>query len=134
MPARHRLPDGVATAPTLTDRISLVVAWAIKASDLGRGEIARRMSDYLGAPVSVHMLNGYAAQTRTDHRITLERFMALIAAVEMPELVDFVARPAGCAVVPDAYADLIEFDLLEAELRALQAEKADRIHQQRRSA
>jgi hypothetical protein len=79
--ARHKIPDGAARAATLTDRISLAVAWALKSCDLPREEVACRMSAHLVHVVSVNILHGYAAQSKLDHRITLERFMALIPLV-----------------------------------------------------
>lgn len=118
-PVRHALPDEALRGACLADRISLAVSWALRACSLSRSEVARRISADLGQVVSVNMLDGYASQARQDHRITLERFMALIAATGQHDLLGLVCAPSGAAAVPDRYVDLIELQLIEARLLAL---------------
>ena len=117
---RLAMPEGAARAPSMGERISLAVSWALRRCDLPRAEIAVRISDLLGERVSPHMLDGYASQSRLDHRITLERFIALVEVTGARELLGFVCAPFGVAAVPAEYAELIELDLIEAELLAVQ--------------
>ena len=129
--AQHVMPSDIARATSLADRISLAVAWALRTCPLSREEVALRMSRALGQVVSVHMLAGYASQAREDHRITLERFIALVEATGRLELLGFVCGPFGAAAVPASHVELIELELIEAELRAIADRRREAVDRRR---
>lgn len=73
-----------------------------------RPQVAERMSDIMGRPISVNMLNAYASGQREDHQISVPRFNALIGATGDMRLVEFLAAPRGWAVIERRYLKAIE--------------------------
>ncbi|MEX0366691.1 MAG: hypothetical protein AB3N22_11520 [Ruegeria sp.] len=121
------LPPEVTTGGNLASQIARAVSRALKASDLSREQIAGAMSDYLGEEISKNMLDAYASEARESHRITLERFVALIHVTEQHGLLGFVAEHFGLIVVPERYSDLIELHFIEEQERALAARKSAKL-------
>lgn len=117
------LPPETARGGTLSTRIARAVAHVLRECPMPREEIAAAMSDYLGQEVSKNMLDAYASQAREDHRISLERFMALIEVTGAHELVGFVAEAFGLIVVPERFRALIELHFIEEEQRRLEQRK-----------
>lgn len=109
--------EELAPGGRIAARISRAVALALKECGKSRAEIARAMSDELGASVSEAMLDAYASQAKEGHRITLERFIALAQATGCVDLIGFVAGFFGQVVVPERYAALIELHLIEEHER-----------------
>lgn len=108
------IEPGVTKGGTLDVKISRALSHAMQNSDKSRAEIASEMSEYLGGQrVTENMLDTYASPARRDHKITLERFIALVAVTECHDLLGFVADFSGFAVVPENYVDVI--NLSEAE-------------------
>ncbi|WP_163266511.1 hypothetical protein [Chelativorans alearense] len=116
--AKDQLPGN-----RLASRISRAVALALKDCSLSRAEVAARMSDELGYPVSESMLDAYASEAKEGHKITLERFIALVEATGCHDLLGFVAELYGYVVVPERYASLIELHLLDEHEREVQRRK-----------
>lgn len=112
----------------LADRISLAVAEALRDCDLPRDEVARRMKDFLGEPVPVHSLNGYASQGRPDHNISYARLVALAHATGRLDLLDLGARALGARVVHARYVPAIESAIERDRAKELRraAEEAER--------
>lgn len=119
-----QLSGDVPRGGTLNGRISRAVSQALGAAGMSREEIAAQMSDYLGETVSKHMLDGYASQAREDHRITLERLIALVEVTGQTGLLGFVAEQFGLVVVPSRYAELIELHFIDEQRRALDQRSA----------
>lgn len=93
---------------TLDVKISLAISHALRTSNLDRKAIASQMSEYLGGQnVTENMLDQYASSARKDHKITLERFVALVAVTGCHDLLGFVAGFSDFAVVPAEYLDVI---------------------------
>jgi hypothetical protein len=109
---------------SLSSQISRAVALALRLCGQPRETVAAAMSAYLGEKVSRAMLDAYASEARADHRISLERFIALIEATGRFELLGFVAKNFGHSVVPDRYAAIIELHLIEEHEQALAERKA----------
>jgi hypothetical protein len=105
--------EGALAGNELGSKISRAVKLALEASEMSRAQIAERMSEELGRSVSIDMLDKYASEAAEGHKITLERFIALITATECLDLVGFVAGLFGLVAVPDRYASLIELHLIE---------------------
>jgi hypothetical protein len=115
--------DGALSGNRLGSKISRAVALALKASGKSRSEVARLMSAELGQPVSADMLDAYASEAKESHRITLERFVALITVTGCVDLIGFVAGLFGQVVVPERYAALIELHLIEEHEREVTRRK-----------
>ena len=81
------------------------------------------MSAYLDQDISKNMLDAYASTSREEHRITLERFVALIEATGSYGLLGFVADHFNHVVVPEKYSDLIELHMVEEQLERQTARK-----------
>jgi hypothetical protein len=104
----------------LSSRISRAVAKALRESGKDRATIAGQMSQRLGSPVSVAMLDSYAAESKTDHNISVERFIALIHATGKTELLGFLADEFDLAVIPKRYENVIELALIEDHKREIE--------------
>jgi transcriptional regulator with XRE-family HTH domain len=119
---------GAIRGSRLASRISQAVALALKSSSLSRAEIAAAMSVELGYQVSENMLANYASEGAEGHRITLERFIALIEVTGCTDLVGFVAERFGLVAVDQRYKALINLhlaDKVEAKIQKFKAaEKA----------
>lgn len=98
---------------TLDVKIARAISHAMQSSDLGREEIAKRMSEFLVQNVTENMLDQYASPARTDSKITLARFIALVEVTGCHDLLGFVAGFSDFAVVPDKYVDVIKLDAVE---------------------
>ncbi|GGB55345.1 hypothetical protein GCM10011316_29250 [Roseibium aquae] len=104
----------------LSSRISRAVAKALRESGKDRATIAGQMSQRLGSPVSVAMLDSYAAESKTDHNISVERLIALIHATGKTELLGFLADEFDLAVIPKRYENVIELALIEDHKREIE--------------
>jgi hypothetical protein len=120
--------EEVAGKGPLQNRIARLVSRALRdARDdrgLGRGEIARRMTDELGRKVSEDVLDKWSSEAAEAHRIPLDAFIALIAATGANELLGFVPGLLGFVVVPKKYKAFIDLQLLEDHERDVAAHKA----------
>lgn len=103
-----RIDPDVSKGGTLDVKIARVLAYAMQKSEMSRGAIADAMSEYLGQRVTENMLDCYASPARRDHKITLERFIALLEVTDCYDLLAFVCEFAGFVAVPERYADIIE--------------------------
>lgn len=123
--------DGGVTGGTLSSRVARAVARALKGLD--RTDVAARMSAVLQERVSRAMLDAYASEARTTHRITVERLIALIEVTNCVDLIGFIAEPFAHVVIPADYAGIIELYHLEEHERRLAARKAELIARRPRS-
>lgn len=105
---RERLPGN-----RLASRISRAVALALKECGKTRAAIAEEMSAELGYALSEATLDAYASEAKEGHKITLERFIALIQATGCHDLIGLVCEPFAHVAVPERYASLIELHLIE---------------------
>lgn len=118
--------EGVTGRGALDSRISRLLSRALRdARDEGldRGEIARRMSTYLGRTVSAAMLDKWSSEASDEHRIPLDAFIALVHATDARELLGFIPGEFGLTVIETEYADLIEDRLIEDQIEELQARR-----------
>jgi len=120
--------DDVAGRGELGNQISRLVGRALRDacddSRVSRDDIARRMSAHLGRSVSKEMLNKWSSEAAVEHRIPLDAFAALVEATGQTDLLGFLPRLFGFAVVPDRYADIIELHLIDEHEREIAARKA----------
>lgn len=95
-------------AATISNRISRSVSTILTESDLSREDIAKAMTDFLGAKLTAVVLNGYAAQGREANKISLERAEALLHATNDPRIFGDILGRHGYAVIPRKYLAAIE--------------------------
>ncbi|PZR89673.1 MAG: hypothetical protein DI537_20730 [Stutzerimonas stutzeri] len=115
---------GAIRGSRLASQISQAVALALKSSELSRAEIAARMSTELGYQISENMLANYASEGAEAHRITLERFIALVEVTGCFDLLGFVAERFGLVVVDRKYQALINVHLADEAEQKIQKFKA----------
>ncbi|SOC30941.1 hypothetical protein [Thalassospira xiamenensis] len=113
-------PDSVlapkATSTITGEVISRAVSMAMKESGQSREEIAVAMSEYLVTEVvNRNMLNAYASEARKEHKIGLERFIALIASTKDERLVQLLADLVGMVLIPSSLLPAVEVVLWDAK-------------------
>lgn len=116
--APEQLPGG-----RLASRISRALGLALKDCGRSRTEVAAAMSAELGYTVSPDMLDAYASEAKESHRISLERFIALVAATGCNDLIGLVTEPFALVAVPARYEALIELNLIEEHEREVARRK-----------
>lgn len=109
-------------AASLATSIAKAVSAALKVSSLTRGEIAEKMSVYLGEAVGENMLNAYASEARAEHIINVVRFIALIDATGDRRLLQMIAELFGWDVIDRKYRRIIRRAQREEVIRRLEAE------------
>lgn len=97
--------DGAVRGSRIGNQISQVVRLALDGHD--RAAIADRMSEELGYPVSLHMIEKYASEAAEAHKITLERFIALVEATGCIDALGFIAKRFDRIVVPRKFQAII---------------------------
>lgn len=114
---------------SLDMKIARAIAHAMAESGKSRAQIAEEMGNYLDQRVTENMLDVYASQARRDHKITLERFIALIEVTGCYDLLALVCAPAGFVAVPQQYEAVIRKhqlkevrDRLDREEQAIDAQ------------
>lgn len=118
--------DDVIGRGALDNKIARMISHALRDAredGLTRAEVARRMSDYLGRPVSEAMLNKWSSEGSEDHRIPLEAFIGLVHATGIKRLLGFAPGEFGLTVIEAEYAELIEERLLDDHIEEMQARR-----------
>lgn len=115
--------EGEVRGNRIASQISQVVKLALAGHD--RAAIAARMSEELGYPVSANMIDKYASEAAEAHKITLERFVALIEATGCIDALAFIAERLGHVVVPEKYSAIVEVHLYDEHERELARHQAD---------
>ncbi|MDN7351794.1 hypothetical protein [Acetobacter senegalensis] len=93
---------------TFEFRLCRGISVSLEECGKSRPEVADIMSDIMGRPISVNMLNAYASGQREDHQISVPRFNALISATGDRRLVEFLAEGHGWTVIERRYLPMIE--------------------------
>lgn len=116
----------VAGRGALDNKIARLISHAlrdVREDGLSRAEVARRMTAFLGRPISEAMLNKWSSEGSEDHRIPLDAFIGLVHATGATALLGFAPGEFGLTVIETEYADLIEERLLEDQIEEMQARK-----------
>ena len=95
-----------------------LLADAVKTSPLNVSEIAMRMSEYVGAPISAHQVHAWTAPSREAWRFPLEYLPAFEAAAETHAITAWLAQVRGGQLS-------IGRDALNAELGRLERARDD---------
>lgn len=91
-----------------------------------RAKIAESLSYLFGETVSVHMLNAYASEARSVHRISAGRFLALISVTRRFDILDAVLREIGGKALNSEEAKVFRVGKsFVAQLAAARALRAD---------
>lgn len=97
-------------------QVSEIVSAMLKGSGLERDEVAARMSDLSGDPISTAMLNAWSSQARTDHNLPFYRAALIEEVCTSHLLTDWLVGVRGGHV---AYGR----DALNAELGRLERQR-----------
>lgn len=104
---------------SLDAAISRAVSLALHRCGKRRDAVANDMARELGRPVSIAMLDSWASQARSQNRIPLDAFAALVASTGQHELLGLLPQMFGFVVVPERYAEIIELHLIEEKRQEL---------------
>lgn len=118
-----RIAPEITKGGTLNVQIARVVAHACQQSGKTREEIAKEMSEFLDQTITVNMLDAYASPARENHKITLERFIALLDTTDCYGLLAFICQFVGYVAVPERYADIIEIWRNDREIEERQRKR-----------
>jgi hypothetical protein len=116
--------DEVTGRGALDNRISRAISRALKdARDAGqtRAVVAKKMSDFLGRPISEDMLNKWASEASDQHRISLDAFIALIDATNCHDLIGVVTSGFGLVAVPEKYERIVTLHIAKEKKREMDA-------------
>jgi hypothetical protein len=123
-----RFDDRDVRSSTFEGRLSRAISVSLQTCGLSREEIAQRMSQHLGRPVSLNILNAYASPQRETHQISVPRFAALLHATQDRRLIEFLAEPLGWAAVERGYLPLIELAAIQERQQELRRRAAGLRH------
>lgn len=93
----------------------------LKSTPFSRGEIAARMSELTGDPISKHQLDSWTAESREGWRFPLEYLPAFEVAVETTGLIAWASSVRGGKV-------LIGKEAIDAEIGKLERLREDTAH------
>lgn len=116
---------------TQSARIARAIAVALKECGKPRRQVARAMSEYLGEPVSEAMLDAYASVARETHRMSVERYLALVHATGDRRLLELLAQPQGWAVIQRCHLPLIDAAILRDREEALRKQRKQLLRRSR---
>ena len=128
----ERFDDRTVRAASLRDRIAHGVAQTLRdaaARGQERDAIAAAMTTWLGEEVSLHMLNAYASEAKSEHTINFLRVLALVHVTGDVRLLQMAAEMFGRAVVEERHLPWIEVGLLSEK-----REELDRVYEATRRA
>ena len=91
--------SGPAALAGLEQRICRAAATVLNSDSRARAVIAAEMSELLDEPVSKEMLDAYASPARTEHKVPMSRFLALVAVTGRHDLLDPLVREIGAALL-----------------------------------
>ena len=115
--------SGVAGLAGLERRICATVGTVLASALRPREIIAAEMSVLLDEEVSRAMLDAYSSPARTDHRVPMSRFFALLVVTGRQDLLDPLLREIGAALLVGDEVKTARLGQIEALLAELQEER-----------
>jgi hypothetical protein len=116
-------------AATTSMRVARAVSEALKGCGRSRDVVAGLMSEYLGEPVPVSMLEAYASAARDKHNIPAHRLIALAVVTRDARLVNALLAETSLIAVDEKYEALIRREMakeardrIEREIAAADAQ------------
>jgi hypothetical protein len=120
-------PPKPATLPAslagLEQRICRAVATILNSETDTREVIAAKMSERLDEEVSRAMLDAYASPARTEHKVPMSRFFALVAVTSRHDMLDMLIREIGAAVLVGAEVHTARLGHIDRQIASLKAER-----------
>lgn len=104
----ERFDETTVRAASLRSRIAKAVSETLKSARMPRGQVAAKMSDWLGEDVSKNMLDAYASEAREEHTIPFLRVLALLHVTGDVRLLQLGAELFGHSVVDDKFLPWVE--------------------------
>ncbi len=114
---------GVAALAGLERRICATVGTVLASDGRAREVIAAEMSVLLDEDVSKDMLNAYSSPARTDHKVPMSRFFALLVVTARQDLLDPLLRETGAALRVGDEVKTARLGQIEAMMAELQEER-----------
>lgn len=96
-----------------------------QAEGRSRAVIAAEMSDWLAEDVTVDMLNAMSSPARSDHKVHMSRFWALLAVTGRPDVLDPLLREIGAALLVGREVQTARIGHLSQKLKEIRAELRD---------
>lgn len=114
---------GPAALAGIEQRISRTVATILNSDGRRREHIAAEMSVLLDEEISRAMLDAYSSPARTEHKVPMSRFLALVAVTSRFDLFDPLLREIGVAALVGAEVNTARLGHIDRQIKQLQAEK-----------
>jgi len=98
-------------------QIKEVMTETLKRVPLKRWEIAGRMSDLVGMPITEHQLNAWTAESKEGHRFPVEYLPAWCEVTGDYRLLEFIAKGSKCYLVKSEEVLLLELAKIQERRR-----------------
>jgi hypothetical protein len=106
-------------AASLANEMSRVISETLTDCTMPRDQVAQRMSDYLGTPITLNMLDKYASEAAEEHVMNIVRYIAFLIVTGDRRPLQHIAEMIDCIVVPASYRKLIDLARDEEALRLI---------------
>lgn len=116
-------PDCVGDLAGMERFISETVGTVIASDGRARELIAADMSLLLDDEVSRAMLDAYSSPARTEHKVPMSRFLALLVVTGRQDLLDPIARKIGAAVLVGEEVKTARLGHVRQQIKKLQQEE-----------
>ena len=120
-------PPMPATLPAslagLEQRICRSVGTILASDQRSREVIAAEMSERLDEEISRAMLDAYSSPARTEHKVPMSRFFALVAVTGRHDLLDLLTREIGAAVLVGEEVHTARLGHIDRQIAALKADR-----------
>lgn len=114
---------GAACLAGLEQRICRAVGTMLNSDDRTREVIAAEMSVLLDEDVSRAMIDAYASPARTEHKVPMSRFLALVAVTGRHDLLDPLLREIGAALLVGPEVHTAALGHIDRHIEQLKAER-----------
>jgi len=114
---------GAACLAGIEQRICRTVGTILASDGRARAVIAAEMSELLDETVSKEMLDAYASPARTEHKVPMCRFLALVAVTGRHDLLDPLLREIGAALLVGEEVHTVRLGHIRRQIQQLRAEE-----------
>lgn len=114
---------GLAALAGLEQRICRTAGVILASDERPREVIAAEISILLGEDVSRAMLDAYSSPARTEHKVPMSRFLALVAVTDRHDLLDPLVREIGGAVIVGEEVHTARLGHIDRQIAELQLER-----------
>lgn len=121
--AAPAMSDAPASLAGIEQRICRTVGTILASVKEPREIIAAKMSVVLGEEVSRAMLDAYASPARSEHKVPMSRFLALVAVTKRHDLFDPIMREIGSGILIGEEVVTARLGDIEVQLAELAEEK-----------